>query len=232
MRSAIAREPPKKAYLWRSRADQAPPAGTGRHPIHREDGVASGRFSLLMGVGASVLLTGLLVLAQAPAPSTTSQDAEFVKDFEGRVAQYMKMRTQEAGKSPKPTASADKLADNREHMSGSLRDLRAGARQGDIFTEPITQYFRRQIATTLHGPQGAKVRASLKHAEPLGAIPLKVNEPYPQTAPLQSTPPSLLLNLPTLPKELQYRIVGDDLVLLDTAPNIVVDFISHVVPQP
>jgi hypothetical protein len=48
---------------------------------------------------------------------------------------------------------------------------------------------------------------------------------------LQSTPPSLLLNLPPLPKELEYRIVGRELVLHDTAPGIIVDFIPNVVPQ-
>jgi hypothetical protein len=40
-----------------------------------------------------------------------------------------------------------------------------------------------------------------------------------------------LLNLPELPKELQYRIVGNDLVLHDTAPDIIVDFIPNVFPK-
>ncbi len=144
----------------------------------------------------------------------------------------MKLRTKEAGKSPRPTAATDKLADKRNQLADSVREVRSGARQGDIFTEPIAQYFRRQIAATLNGPQGARIRASLKHAEPLHGMSLRVNEPYPPSLPLQSTPPSLLLNLPTLPKELQYRIVDNELVLLDIAPNIVVDYLPHVFPQP
>lgn len=168
----------------------------------------------------------------SPHTPAAHPDAALVKDFEGRVAQYMRFRTREAGKSPKPTRSSDKLADNREEIAARVRTERSGARQGDIFSEPIAQYFRRQIAATLDGPEGRNVRASLKHAEPLRGISLKVNEPYPPSAPLQSTPPSLLLNLPQLPKELQYRIVGNELVLLDIAPNIVVDVIPHVVPQP
>ncbi len=182
-----------------------------------------------------LLAAGVMAASQTSVPSpppTNEQDAAAVKDFENRVTQYVKLRTKEAGKSPRPTAATDKLADKRDQMADSLRDLRSGAHQGDIFSPPVSQYFRQQIAATLQGPQGAKIRASLRHAEPLHGIPLHVNEPYPQSAPLQSTPPSLLLNLPTLPKELQYRIVGNDLVLLDTGPNIVVDYIPHALPEP
>ena len=89
---------------------------------------------------------------------------------------------------------------------------------------------RRQISATLSGPEGAKVRASLRHAEPLRGLKLRVNEVYPEGVPLQSTPPTLLLNLPPLPKDLEYRIVGRTLVLHDTVPNLVVDFIPDAIP--
>ncbi len=195
--------------------------------------VLLGPSRLLMRTVVWLLLTGVMAGAQSSPPPRSSapqRDAAVVIDFEGRVAQYMKLRTKEAGKSPKPTAATDKLANDRDQMANSIREVRSGARQGDIFTEPVARYFRRQIAATLHGPQGPKIRASLNHAEPLRGISLRVNEPYPQALPLQSTPPSLLLSLPTLPKELQYRIVDSDLVLLDTAPNIVVDYIPHGFP--
>jgi hypothetical protein len=62
-------------------------------------------------------------------------------------------------------------------------------------------------------------------------LALHVNQVYPQGIPLQSTPPTLLLNLPTLPKELEYRIVGRNLVLHDIVPNIIVDFIPDAIPS-
>ena len=61
-------------------------------------------------------------------------------------------------------------------------------------------------------------------------IVLKVNSAYPATLPRQSTPPTLLLNLPRLPKELEYRIVGRDLALHDTVTNLIVDFIPNAIP--
>jgi hypothetical protein len=187
-----------------------------------------------IGVVAWLLITGGLTWSQTSTPSETlsvQKEREVVKDFEHRVAQYMRMRKKEAGSPPKPTNSSTKLAESEGQMADSIRAARSGAHQGDIFTPQIAQCFRDQIAATLSGPQGSKIRASLKHAEPLSGISLKVNEKYPQGVALQSTPPSLLLNLPILPKELEYRIVGNDLVLHDIAPNIIVDFIPNAVPQ-
>jgi len=60
---------------------------------------------------------------------------------------------------------------------------------------------------------------------------LKINEDYPSTVPVQSMPPSVLMNLPQLPKEVEYRIVGRDLILLDVGTNLVVDIAPNVVPS-
>ena len=51
----------------------------------------------------------------------------------------------------------------------------------------------------------------------------------PPNIPLQSTPPTILLNLPRLPPELEYRIVGRTLVLRDAVANIVVDLIPDAI---
>jgi hypothetical protein len=61
-------------------------------------------------------------------------------------------------------------------------------------------------------------------------VQLKVNAKYPKNLPLQSTPPTLLMNLPPLPKGLQYRIVGSTLVLYDVSSGLVADFIPNAVP--
>lgn len=168
---------------------------------------------------------GLLLAAAQNQPD----DAQVVKDFAARIDQYMSLEKQQAALL-KPTDSPDKLAAQRNQMSVKMRAARSNAKQGDIFTPEIAAYFKRQIAATLAGADGAKIRASLRHAEPLRPIRLRVNARYPQKVPLQSTPPTLLLNLPRLPKELQYRIVGHDLVLYDAPANLIADYISNAVP--
>lgn len=67
----------------------------------------------------------------------------------------------------------------------------------------------------------------MQHSEPVH-LHLRVNESYPANIPLQSTPPSLLLNLPMLPQEVEYRIEGRGLILLDVRANLVVDLIEDV----
>jgi hypothetical protein len=57
-----------------------------------------------------------------------------------------------------------------------------------------------------------------------------VNQVYPASVPLQSTPASVLENLPDLPKQLDYRVIGHQLILRDAGANLVIDFADGVVP--
>jgi hypothetical protein len=164
--------------------------------------------------------------------SDDATERKVVQDFELRVAHYLELRKSEAGTPPKPTASTEKLTDSEQELAARTQAARQDAKQGEIFTSAIAVYFRRQVAAAMKGPEGARIRASLRHSEPTPTVPLRVNQNYPENLPLQSTPPSLLQNLPLLPKELEYRIVGRDLVLLDTAPNIIVDLVPNAVAKP
>jgi hypothetical protein len=176
-------------------------------------------------------LTLLLGMGLCLAPAAASQEhAQTVNDFQARVAKYLDLRKKEAGSAPRPTNSPEKLADTQQNLAEKVKALRRDAKQGDIFTPEIAAYFRHQIAATLTGRHGHKIRASLRHADPVPALALHVNQVYPQGIPLQSTPPTLLLNLPPLPKELEYRIVGRNLVLHDIVPNVIVDFVPDAIP--
>jgi len=135
-----------------------------------------------------------------------------------------------AGTSPSPTNSLEKIAAKQRELANKVRIARAGIPQGAIFTPPIAQFFRDQITSTLHGQNGAKIRASLRHAEPV-KMDLQVNQSYPESLPLQSTPPSLLLNLPQLPDGLEYRLIDRELVLRDNEANIIVDYVPNAFPE-
>jgi hypothetical protein len=58
---------------------------------------------------------------------------------------------------------------------------------------------------------------------------IKVNAAYPPV-PLQSMPPTLLANLPELPSDLDYRLIGRTLVLRDVHSNLILDYISKAIP--
>ena len=115
-------------------------------------------------------------------------------------------------------------------MANKIRVARAGAKQGEIFSLAVAQYFRKQIAASLAGSHGDQIRSSLRHAEPV-KIELQINQSYPANQPLQSTPPTLLLNLPELPDGLEYRLMNRELVLRDSEVNLVVDYIPNALPE-
>ena len=172
----------------------------------------------------AIVLIGLLFCLELNA----QDEAGVLREFRDRVQQYSSLRNQQ-GVPNKPSSSPDKLAQQKEKASEKTQQVRPAAKQGDIFTPRIAAYFKKRIEATLHGPGGDKIIASLKRAEPLPNVHLEVNAPYPPKLPLQSTPPSLLLNLPQLPKGLQYRLVGSTLVLYDETTRLVVDLIPSAI---
>jgi hypothetical protein len=175
------------------------------------------------------------VYAQTAAPGkpAVNQDSLVIANFENSVKEYMKLHNKAKAGAPalKPTNSAHAINQYQRLLVDNIRAARPDAKQGDIFTPEISKEFKRLIAMTMDGPDAAKIRASLRHAEPVSKIPLQVNAVYPQRVPLQSSPPSVLLNLPPLPTELDYRIVGPDLVLRDVGANMIVDFIPGAIPS-
>ena len=178
---------------------------------------------------AIVLLLPAIALAQTPAPGV-NRDAAIAADFDKRVAEYMKLHQKaETGlTAPKNTDSAEKIAEYQHQLAAKIRALRPDVKPGEIFTPEISGLFRRLIRLSLKSPDGEKIRKSYEHAEPLHGLRLDVNQAYPDGVPLQSMPPSLLLNLPKLPKELEYRFLGRELVLRDVRANLIVDVLPDI----
>jgi len=191
------------------------------------------RASIRASAMIAVLLCAELAAAQLSeqhSPNATAAESAAIKDFNQRLQQYLDARKKAEPGRPPQSSDAGKLAEYRQKLRSNLVSVRAGSKQGDIFTPEIATYFKHQIATTLSGPYGRRIRASLQRAEPVNRIPLKINAAYPAAVPLQSTPPSLLLNLPQLPKGLEYRVADHALVLRDEDANLIIDFMPDVIP--
>ena len=177
---------------------------------------------------AALGLSSMASIASAQEHQVPDSTA-ILKDFETRVSAYVKVHHQAEADVPalRKSASAREITSRQAALAESLR-IHHPAKQGDIFTPEIATEFRRLIAVTMKGPDAARVKKSLHNAEPV-QLSLKVNDIYPESAPRQSTPPTLLMNLPKLPPELHYHVVGRALVLLDTSAGIVVDFIPDLI---
>jgi hypothetical protein len=161
-----------------------------------------------------------------------NRESPVLADFHQRVRDYVKLRTIARSEvhGLKPTNSAEQIEHYEHQLAERIREARVGLGPGSIFTPEIAAEFRRLIGITMQGSEAQRIRESLNSSKPVRLLALRVNGKYPDSAPLQSTPPSLLLNLPSLPAEVDYRVVGHNLVLRDTEANLIVDYIPNAIP--
>lgn len=181
------------------------------------------------GLPGIVLLLCVQGLAVAQTGhSAVDADAAIVQDFQKRVGAYLQLRKSIESNLPKlkATPSPEKISHHAEELRRAVREARKEARPGDIFTPQISAEIRRLIGVAMR-PDGPQVRQSLRSSEPV-QLHLEINQKYPDGVPLQTTPPSLLQNLPALPMEIEYRITGQDLALIDAKAGLVVDIIRGV----
>jgi hypothetical protein len=183
-------------------------------------------------VFAAALALLLAVSAPLLAQQPSASDKKALNDFTARVKQYVAMQKALPADKMKPTTDIAALEKQRATLREALQAARPNAKQGDIFTPAAAAAFRALLAQAMSSPQGAKVRASLAHAEPAAPSNLAVNGIFPDLhgQPIQSVPPTLLMNLPPLPKGIEYRIAGKTLALRDANANLVVDLLPDALP--
>src|SRR5262249_26110069 len=150
------------------------------------------------------VLALLLLPALAPSQDKVNPDSRILEDFSKRINAFLEVHKTARTRvhTLKPTSSPDEINRYERHLANSIRELRHDAEPGAIFTPEIAHEFSRLIQIALQSARSS-VRQSLNHAEPVRVPSLQVNASYPEALPLQSTPPSFLMNLPHLPPDLE-----------------------------
>lgn len=159
------------------------------------------------------------------------QDADALADFDRRVRAYVDLHRRLEGPLPPMSVSADpvEIQRARDALGDAIRGARASAKQGDIFAPPIAAVFRRLVKEGCRSRFAdllAIVTEELEHP----VVPPRVNERWGATLPFCTMPPDILIALPALPEELEYRFVNRDLVLYDAHANLIVDLITDAIP--
>jgi hypothetical protein len=159
-------------------------------------------------------------------------NAAALTEFKARVDQYIALHKKLAkgDSAQRETPDPARINEAKIALTAKVREARARARQGDVFTPAVRPVFRRLLAPQLKGEQGRDAKAILKDDAPApGTVPFKVNGKFPENQPLPTVPAAVLLELPTLPAPLEYRIVGQHLLLLDTSTDLIVDYILNAI---
>ena len=171
-------------------------------------------------------------LADGRAQEKVNPQAAVLQEFKERVDQYMKLHAdlEKEGPPLKRTDDPSKIKASQDALATKLRAARADAKPGDIFTPAVQAEFRKLLRPEVTGPDAADTKKAIKDDQPV-SVPLKVNAIYPTDQPLPTVPPKILLSLPKLPEDLEFRIIGTHLILRDVHANIIVDFMPRVLPR-
>ena len=201
---------------------------------------------LVSAMALAVTMTGAPMFATAqsakpkpPANPPVAVNSAVLKDFQQRVEHYIKYQRglqKAVGAEQKPVSDPAEIKAKQEALANTIRATRKNAKPGDIFTPAIAAEFRRLLHPEVKGRHAGEVKEELK--EDFGEegdegkpkpVPLKVNAKYPEGNPLPTVPANLLAALPTLPEDVEYRIINKNLILRDVDANIIVDFIPNAI---
>jgi hypothetical protein len=190
-----------------------------RHPNRRRDPTR--------GEKSVAALTPVADQAQATG---VNPDAAVLADFKSRIDAYMKLRKEAVKDAPrlKETKDPAKISAAQDAMSIEIRAARAKCDARRHLHPEITAKFRRLLSPELKGDDGRDAKAIIKDDAPTN-VTFKVNAKYPEGAPVPTVPASLLVNLPTLPEPLQFRIIEKHLILLDEDADVIVDYALNII---
>jgi hypothetical protein len=183
-----------------------------------------------------LILAGATSVAAQTLPEPAYIAGQFVdelvatQNFQRHVAEYVVLRESLERELPPVVVTPDvgQTARTVRTLRMRIQIARATARQGDILTPEVARMLRRRIALCLTAEEWKACladRARDEEGRLVQSPPLHVNMEWPASVPYDYVPPQLLQSLPTLPEDLQYRIIGQSLVLWDCHANLIVDFL-------
>jgi len=179
-------------------------------------------------------LVGATTAAPLAGRTTRQDDAANAayKHLNDEIARYLAIHTDLRAEvpGPVPNSTAGELNDASDTLFNAIRRARPRGRQGDFFDADATRLITQRLRDALRTPNAAAALAGIDDERPAVVKP-QVYLRFPVENEMASMPPSLLRVLPRLPAELEYRIIGEDLVLRDIKASMILDYIPAAVPR-
>jgi hypothetical protein len=130
-------------------------------------------------------------------------------------------------------SEAEQVLRQQRRFANAMREVRPILGNGGFFTPDVSKYFREHIDAIVQ-ETGLDVTTAIEapdEEEIIVAAAPRAAEPVPWNAgPMMW--PSMLLALPELPPELEYRFIGRHLAIVDGLANLVVDVLHDALPEP
>ena len=181
-----------------------------------------------------LFMTAVGVAAQdqtALSASPQSLDKLVHAGFEGRVREYTQKREELERELPPlaKQATAKEIAAHKDALLKKVLAHRKGVVRVQIFTPESEKMIRTIIVEQYPGRDRLELKKELAEAENK-TVAVKVNAVYPEAAELLEMPATLLQVLPELPKQVRYRFVGNNLLIVDRENHLIVDYMANALP--
>jgi len=150
-------------------------------------------------------------------------DTESLAVFNRRVQDYSALRSRmEVGLPPLVvTDNADEIERFERRLTERIRDAR-GSRRYQVFVPAMEGQVKRLLRTKA---DAGTVLLILDDGP--SEFDVDVNDTYSKKRSLATMPPNILLLLPELPPDMEYRFVGRHLILRDVRANMIIDEIPY-----
>jgi hypothetical protein len=158
-------------------------------------------------------------------------ETQALEEFRKRIDTYVSVHKRlEATLPGRPKETTPDVIDKHQRALAQLiQKERATAKRGDIISPEAERVMKSVLGRIFGGPDGKQLKSSIMDENPAG-VKVSVNGRYPDEVPLSTVPPQVLASLPKLPEEIEYRFVGNRLVLLDVHAHIILDYIDNALP--
>jgi len=180
-------------------------------------------------------IAAVLMSVGVPQPPAVRGEAldkpterEVVSRFFKAVDEYVLARRLAAQRDPDIMCLAEGVHEAVDGLAAMPPYASRAPREGDIFSPYVADLFRERMARTLRPFEGTPLAPAATPAEP--AVPvITIGEPLPKD-PGRQIFAWLLATLPVLPTELEYRLIGRNLVIADVGADIAVDVLRGALP--
>ena len=158
-------------------------------------------------------------------------DKAAIEAFDKQVKEYIDLRNKARANAPKLSkeSTPEQIHAYRTTLEQSLRNARPNAKRGEFFQPATADFIRRTLKIEFQGKDRQELRDKVFETETKGVV-LRVNYPYAASAELSEMPATLLTKLPKLPKELRYRFVGRNMLLVDRESDLIIDYMPEALP--
>jgi hypothetical protein len=146
--------------------------------------------------------------------------------FTTRIGNYYDLRARLQQQLPAVTVTDNvwQIRQGTRALAKAIRVARPGAMQGEFFTTATGTEFKRILALTTN----AGVCAAITDGNP-GSFTGAIDGNYPSGKSLATMPGIILVRLPLLPNDIEFRFVGKHLILYDVRANTIIDRLPYAI---